>query len=73
MLVIPEEFRYKMLMVIFGNFVANFLFELVVVKWLARVDQRCVERKKTKIIMKNATEARKLLLEYKPSQVKYPN
>jgi hypothetical protein len=35
---IPESFRYKMLMIIFGNVVATYLFEKVIVYYIMVCD-----------------------------------
>ena len=46
MFVVPEAFRYKLLMIIFGNFIATYLFENFVTKLLSDYEQRRQARNK---------------------------
>lgn len=58
MFVVPEEFRYKMLMIIFGNFLASYLFETFVVRFLSTFEQRRQSRNKQIAMKKDIEEAR---------------
>lgn len=50
-----------MLMIIFGNFIATYLFEVFIIKWLEGFEHRRLERKRARDI-KNDIENSKLLL-----------
>lgn len=58
MFIVPEEFRYKMLMIIFGNLCADYLFETFVVRFLSIYEQRRQARNKQSAMKKDIEEAK---------------
>ena len=64
MFVIPEDFRYKMLMIIFGDFIATYLFENVVVRFLSDFEQRRQTRLKNESMKDKISKAKILLNDF---------
>ncbi|CDW88269.1 atpase type 13a2 isoform 3 [Stylonychia lemnae] len=63
--VIPESFRYKMLMIIFGDAIATYMFENFVVRYLQRFEQKRQERIKNEQMLEDISQATRLLENFK--------
>ena len=65
MFVVPEAFRYKMLMLIFGDFIATYVFENFVAKFLSSYEQKRQDRLKHTKMIEDIKEAKPLLNDVK--------